>query len=409
MPKVKTHIVDPGVRFSQAFVVNPECCPSRASFLTGKYSHGTNIYRNRGPFGGFGSFDDSSTLATWLDEVGYRTALVGKYMNGYRDGSYLPPGWDKWTAFTSQRGNGNYYNYSLTRNGAISTYGSAVTDYSTDVLAADASAFIRATPDTTPLFLLFTPNAPHAPATPAERHRASFAELDKWNPPSYNEADVSDKPAYIQSSSPIGTQEFRRNQYRTLLAVDDAVERIVGTLRDTGRLQNTMLVFASDNGFLWSEHRWKGKAVPYEESIRIPFAIRYDPGVTAPHTNGKLVNNLDFAPTVAKLAGAASPGGGGRDLMPLVNGQAPKWRTDFLIEHMEDLPETPVPTYCAVRDVRYTFVAYATGEKELYDNTRDPYQLDNRAGDPAYTAVQDRLLQRLRFLCKPPPPGYTLP
>src|SRR3990170_6725693 len=167
MPSVEADLVDNGVVFSNGFVVNPLCCPSRASILTGRYSHGTGVYTNTSPDGGFSLFDDDSTVATWLDAAGYRTALVGKYLNGY-DGVTIPPGWDHWVAFSGNQG--SYYDYSLNVDGALEPHGSAPEDYSTDVLATHAESFILGVPAEEPVLLYMTPYAPHGPATAATRH-----------------------------------------------------------------------------------------------------------------------------------------------------------------------------------------------------------------------------------------------
>lgn len=400
-----------GVHFSKAFVVNPLCCPSRSTILTGNYSHTTDVYKNDPPHGGFPSFKDGSTLASWLHSAGYEPALIGKYLNAYTGArsSYIPPGWDRWVAFTTQNGNGDYYNYSLNVDGAAESHGSSVGDYSTDILAAKAEAFIRdASPDQ-PLFLYFTPNAPHAPYTPPERYKTAFSNLPVWRPPSFNEADVSDKPAYIRNhalAKPTAVETTRKKQYRSLLAVDDAVLEVLGALTDTGRLTNALVIFASDNGYSWGEHRWTSKTVPYEESIRVPLIIRYDQLTTTARTDSHLALNLDLAPTITDVTGAAGAGSEGSSLLPLLSQTAGSWRSDFLIEHLASFG---VPSYCAVRNDRYVYVAYGTGEKELYDPQVDPYELSNQSKNAALASIKVALRDRLRRLCSPPPPGYTVP
>jgi N-acetylglucosamine-6-sulfatase len=181
MPTVQSELVGKGMRFDQAFVVNSLCCPSRTTILTGRYSHNTGVYKNQMPYGGFSAFKrgkDANTLPVWLDQAGYQTALVGKYMNGYNDkhAFYEPPGWDEWQALTTLDKLGrDYYHYTIAENKQLTTYGTAGTidqaDYMTDVLADRAEAFIRSTPTTTPMFLAFWPwgartsPAPRRPAT----------------------------------------------------------------------------------------------------------------------------------------------------------------------------------------------------------------------------------------------------
>ena len=181
MPQTRALLGERGMTFDESFVVNPLCCPSRASLLTGKYSHGTGVYKNEPPHGGFASFDDDVTLATALDGVGYETALIGKYLNGYST-TYIPPGWDRWVAFQKS----DYFDYTLNVDGVSTAYGSAPADYSTDVIAGYADRFIRQADPAAPLFLDLSTWAPHAEAVPAPRHQAAFPDLAPWRPPSYN-------------------------------------------------------------------------------------------------------------------------------------------------------------------------------------------------------------------------------
>ncbi|MFN2543149.1 MAG: sulfatase [Actinomycetota bacterium] len=417
MPHVERDLVDHGVNFTNAFVTNSLCCPSRASILTGQYSHSNGVYRNRPPNGGFESFQphESSTIATSLQDAGYTTALVGKYLNHYgapgRNG-YVPPGWSRWVALAVDTV--RYYNEPLNVDGTVTRYGHAPGDYSTDVLSRDAVDIIHETNG--PLFLYFTPSAPHAPANPAPRDTRAFSDLPPWRSPNYDEADVSDKPEWVQSlprftaARKAREDHFRRLQYQSLLAVDRAVGKIVDALQATDRLSNSMIVFMSDNGMGWGEHRWTGKKDAYEESIRVPMIVRYDPMVTAHRSDPHLVLNIDLAPTFADLAGTQLEQPDGRSFLPLLGSDqpSPAWRTDFLVEHLRD-EDAPVPTYCAVRNEQYLYVVYETGEEELYDIQKDPYELNNRAFDPTLLPTLFQLRQRAKQLCSPPPPGFTFP
>jgi N-acetylglucosamine-6-sulfatase len=411
MPTVQRELVGRGVTFQNAFVVNPLCCPSRASFLTGRYSHSTGVYSNVPPYGGVSWFDDSSTLATALAAAGYRTGFVGKYLNGYL-GDFVPPGWHRWVANA-----GGFFGYGLNVDGFFVHYGLEEAAYSTDVFANEAVSFIQASPD--PFFLVLAPYAPHAPATPASRHLGRHAEIQPFRPDAYDEPDISDKPAWLHAFPPLAddrrvwTDDFRRRQLESLAGIDDAVRRVLETLEASGRLANTMIVFASDNGLLLGEHRLTNrKWSAFEESIRIPFVVRYDALVTAPRVDSRLVTNIDFAPTVAQLAGTALPPVDGTSLVPLLApaGPQPVWRTHFLIEHLQ-APSgalAEVPTYCAVRGQRLKYVVYSTREEELYDLAADPAELVNRAVDPAYRERKFALRSELKALCTPPPPGYEL-
>lgn len=410
MPTVQQRLVQHGVTFTNAFVVNSLCCPSRASLLTGKYSHSTGVWRNQPPFGGFASFDDTSTLATWLQRSGYTTGLFGKYLNGYSEApTYVPPGWDRWVSFVRSE----FFNYELSVDGTAVLHGEAASDYSTDVLADEVVSFIQSTRG--PLFALFTPYAPHLPATPAPRHLDAFADLPRWRPPNYNERNVSDKPAWLQAFKRLTKDERRQldavrlDRLRSLLAVDEAVGRIVDALEATGRLSDTVIFFLSDNGFALGEHRRRGKMAPYEESIRVPMVVRYDPLTGAPGTDENLVLNIDVAPTAADLAGIQAPGADGRSIVPLLRSPGSPWRQDFLVERLEKPGHSRVPTYCSVRTQDAAYVLYGSGEEELYDLTRDPYQQKNVVAARAFTAVLEALRSRLKELCQPPPPGFVIP
>ena len=411
MPTVDEELADHGISFERGYVSNPLCCPSRASILTGRYSHSNGVYTNKNgqPHGGFRAFDDRSTVATWLDEAGYRTAMLGKYFNGY-EGPYVPPGWDRWFATYV---NGAFYDYLATDDGVVRTYGSDPADYGTTVLATEAVRFIESTPADTPLFLYFAPHAPHEPAMAAPGDRRAYTDLGAWRPPNYDEADVSDKPAYIRDQPRLDAvasariDEFRRSQYASLLAVDRAVGTIVDALEQRGRLSNTLIVFTSDNGMLWGEHRWATKLVPYEESIHVPFIVRFDPMIGSPREDEHLVVNIDLAPTFAELARAAAPGAEGQSLVPLFENVRSPWRSEFLLEHMQH-SDGGVPTYCGVHAERYVYVRYRTGEEELYDLERDPTELANRVENERYAEPRMQMRQRLRELCDPLPPGYSL-
>src|SRR4051812_19410074 len=411
MPIVKHQLIDNGVRFTNGFVSNAICCPSRTSILTGDYSHTTGVFGNEPPNGGFQFFDDRSTLPVWLHHDGYQTGLFGKYMNSYEDAAlnrqYIPPGWDEWFAFAESQ----YYDYHVNDNGTLEYHGKKPQDYSTNVLANAASSYIRHMSG--PLMVFFDPAAPHAPATPAPGDGNAFANLPKWDPPSYNEQNVSDKPKWLQGVRPLGAgsqhtvQEFRRGQYGTLISLDNAVGELLSALRETGRLDNTFIIYLSDNGIEWGEHRWHTKRVPYEESIRVPFIVRYDPLTSHAGTDSHLVVNIDIAPTIADLAGVSDHGAEGRSLVPLLRESHPPWRSDFLLEHMKSDPVGP-PSFCGVRGENEVYVLYATGEEELYDLRSDPYELDNLASKPGEESTLRGFRERVRQLCKPTPPGLNL-
>ena len=411
MPIVERELAGKGISFSDAFVSNPLCCPSRASILTGNYSHTTGVYRQTPPFGAFRSFRDTSTLATWLHDAGYRTGLFGKYIDAYQHHAltgYVPPGWDRWLAFV----HASYYDYVLTDDGEPWVHGhDPVTDYSTTVLGEAVEDFILSAPPDQPIFAEFAPAAPHDPAIAEPEFGREFGGIPRWRPPSYDEPDISDKPSYMQDLPRLSgdsvrwTDGLRRRQYQTLQSVDRQVGRILRALKVTGRLENTVIVFTSDNGLLWGEHRWTKKEVPYDEALHVPMIVRADSRGLAPRTDDQLVLNIDIAPTIADLADVEHPATEGMSMAPLLADPRSPWRTDFLIEHMQGT--NPVPSYCGVRSRTHKYVRYVTGERELYDLETDPGEMVNVVDDPTMAADVGRLDARLDELCDPAPPGMN--
>lgn len=406
-----------GTRFANAFAPTPVGCPSRSTILRGQYAHNHGVVRNNGPDGGFAAFRDlereRSTVAVWLQEAGYRTAMVGKYLNGYgeRGGTtYVPPGWDRWHATMSL----DYFDYQLNENGRVVSYGDRARDYQTDVLSERARAFVRATPAERPFFLYLAPRNPHGPSTAAPRHANAFPDAHAPRVPSFNEADVTDKPAYVRESPRLTRRQIAaldegyRQRLRSLLAVDDMVGALLATLRATpGRLENTHVFFTSDNGYHQGEHRRPvGKGSPYEASSRLPLLVR-GPGVAAGRTEEGLVLNADLAPTFADLAGATPDGFvDGRSLRPLLAGDSVAWRRAVLLERLaadvariagaeeESGSALRIPPYRALRTDDRLYVEYDTGERELYDVRADPYELRNLlAGtvEPEHLTEADRL------------------
>lgn len=433
MPKVRTLLTERGTSFSNYLLNVSLCCPSRSSFLRGQYAHNTQVLTNAaGASGGYETAHalgiEQSTVATWLQGAGYRTALMGKYLNGYRQhDTVVPPGWDEW--YGSDDGYGEF-NYRLNENGTVVQHGNTPEEYLTDVLAGKAADFVARTAagGATPLFLYLAPFAPHQPATPAPRYANAFPDAKAPRPPSYNEADVSDKPQWVQRLPLLSPQRqteidaLYRKRLQSLQAVDDLVERVVNALQTAGRLDNTYIVFSSDNGFHLGEHRApSGKTQPYEADIRVPLIVR-GPGVAAGKTVDALAGNVDLAPTFAEWGGAATPDFvDGRSLAPWLRGESPPaWRTAYLIAHYnatqkntrgrkpgkrtkptaatQTVQSNGEPGFHGLRTGGYTYVEYDSNERELYDLTRDPDQLDNRAkaADPALLAQLAAQLAAIR-------------
>ncbi|HEX7614428.1 MAG TPA: sulfatase-like hydrolase/transferase, partial [Thermoanaerobaculia bacterium] len=424
-------LVARGTSFPNNMVPLSLCCPSRTTILRGQYPHNTGVLGNSLPSGGFekayNENVEASTVATLLHGAGYRTALFGKYLNGYPDtaaGLYVPPGWDEWYSPVSGDPYSEY-SYTLNENGQKFPYGSTPADYGTDVYLGKAVDFIRRAPGTPPIFMYFATYAPHMPYTPAPRHAGLFPGVTAPHFPSFNESDVSEKPAYI-SSKPLLTQadiagidSDYRMRLQALQAVDEAIATLIDTLSSAGRLANTYLVFASDNGYHMGEHRLlPGKYTPYETDIHVPLVVR-GPGVPAGVVRSEYTADLDLAETFAELAGVPPLSfSDGRSLAPLLRGApASNWRQAFFLEEFgtgefdppdvlagtprepldkQDLATTvPIPSYYGFQAPGYKYVEYKSGEKELYVSS-DPYELTNVAAkvDPAIAASLVAYLNR---------------
>jgi arylsulfatase A-like enzyme len=415
MPVMETlneELIGNGINFTNGIVTTPLCCPSRASVLTGQYAHNHGVLTNRQPNGGAPAFVDTSTLAIWLDDAGYRTAWMGKYMNAYEDlapAGYVPPGWDVWDVFY----NGGsdpltrmYLDYSLSQNGKIVSYGDRAKDYSTDVLARKGVEFIKDSA-AEPFFLVLSFFAPHQPYKPADRHNKLFsADLVEWRPPNFNEEDVSDKPQWVQAVDSANIdyidKEYKRS-LRTLVAVDEAIADVLEALDNIGQRENTVIIFMSDNGLAWGEHRMTtSKNCPYEECIRVPFVISYPTLIPQPRTESRMVLNVDLAPTLAELAGSPIPDTiNGTSLLPLLrNDPALAWRDAVLFEHWptgEGFGDT-IPTFYGIRTDTWKYVEYDTGERELYDLVNDPYEMENQIQNPEYAPLIAELAVKLAEL-----------
>jgi arylsulfatase A-like enzyme len=414
-------LADGGTTFENAFVTDPLCCPSRATTLRGQYAHNHRVLGNWPPLGGAGKFRDlgheDSTVATWLRGEGYRTALVGKYMNHYH-GDRVPVGWDDWYGIS-----GGHTSRDLNENGRIRRY-DAEHEHLDDVIAEKAAVYVRTTAaDDPPFFAWVGTQAPHAPATPAPRHEGAFSDARLPRPPSFDEGNVSDKPDWVRDN-PSLTQEqvdsmedLYRSRLRSMLAVDDMVGRLMDALRESGELDDTYVFFTSDNGWHAGEHRLTtGKWTAYEEDVRVPLIVS-GPSVPEGKTLPHLVLNNDLAPTFADLAGADPPGFvDGRSLKPLLTDDPPPvddWRSAFLVEAAAEQGSTtgqplsgdPItdggrrvpredwgrPALVAVRTEARLYVEYGDGGRELYDLGEDPHQLVNR-----HETVEPELLRRLQ-------------
>ncbi|NOT05082.1 MAG: sulfatase [Anaerolineales bacterium] len=411
MKNLQELVVARGTSLDDFLITNPNCCPSRSTILRGQYTHSHQVFHNTAPDGGFVKFNevgnDASTLGVWLQEAGYRTALIGKYLNGYPlgdDRAYIPPGWSEW--YSPAKGNAyDGYDYVLNENGVLIPYSPAEANYFTDVASRKAVDFIqRAGQDDIPFFLFLTLFAPHEPSTAANRHRDLFPSITVPASPSSNEADVSDKPIDM-SRNPLLTDEIvssldqkYRQRILSLQAVDEMFAELVKVLEQTGQLDNTYIVFTSDNGYHFGQHRLvEGKGTFYKEDIIVPFIVR-GPGVTENRTvAGFLAGNVDIPLTIADWAGVVPPDFvEGRSLAKVLAGDpAPEkdCREAYLLEYYTPADANDgsaskgitAPYKLGLRTTEYLYVEHSNGFVEFYDLITDPYELENIAStaDPA--------------------------
>ena len=429
MTTVQRALVDRGVSFANSYATTPECCPSRVSFETGQYPHNHGVLTRHPPDGGFSAFAAQpklieNALPAALHDAGYRTAYIGKYMNGYGIRDYggirspgmrrfVPPGWDRWyvpidhTDYTM-------YGYRLNENGHLRSYGLARSDYQTDVYARLAQTFIRKGANRPqPFFLTVGTLAPHQEGPPlvgprergrhprpAHRDLGRFGRRPLPSPPSFNEPNLSDKPSFLRDTPRLGNTRISqlRNIYRSrlesLLAVDDLVRGLVHELRAAGELDNTYIVFTSDNGFMLGQHRKQGKRAVYEESVRVPLIIR-GPGLPAGRVRSQLAANIDLAPTILDAAGV-SPRlkMDGISLLPLAHNPAGGGTRSLVLEYLAGRSG-----YSAVRTPDgFLYAEHRNGERQLYDLNEDPYELHNQAGRPSDARLEAKLARRLAAL-----------
>ncbi len=397
MPNLQSLVQAQGASFSNYFVTSALCCPSRSSFMRGQYPHNTTILTNEDGFVKFHKTGlESSTVATWLQAGGYRTALMGKYLNGYLEApgaglfEFVPPGWSEWDV----AGDGfREYDYTLNHNGTLERYGHRPQDFLTDVLTRRATDFIeRSVLASVPFFLELSTFAPHSPYTPPARFSNLFSGAKAPRPLSFN-ATGSGEPKWLAALPALSTGQIEsmdtiyRQRLQAVQGIDAAIATLVDTLRREKVLDNTYIIFTSDNGYHLGQHRLPaGKQTAFDSDIRVPLVIR-GPGIH-PRQVDAMAMNIDLAPTIAAWAGVSPPGFvDGRALQPVLWNRAPNdWRTTVLIEHTgpPTLPGDPDyqardnPTsYSALRTSSHLYVSSANGEEELYDRRVDPDELHN--------------------------------
>jgi N-acetylglucosamine-6-sulfatase len=389
MENLRSLITNNGATLKNAYVTQSECCPSRASILRGQYPHNTGVTTNRAEdYAEFvSSGREASTFATWIHDAGYQTAYFGKYLNGY-DTTRIPPGWDRW-----------FSDYGATKDQQFNDQGKVVTynpnnHLFEDVLRDKTLKWLKDRDTSKPFLALISTHAPHQPAIPAPRHANLFPGAELPKPPSFNEAQVSDKNEWVRQLPLLNPtqiemmQRLYRNRLRVMEGVDEMLGAVVSQLRAQGELENTYIFFSSDNGFHMGEHRFiQGKETAYQEDIAVPMIVR-GPGVPAHVTRQQLVLNQDLAPTFADIANASVPNFvDGRSFLPVLGDHPPDaWRSGFLVQARiteKRLQLTmPMPQNFALRTARYEYIDYPSGKDELYDMDRDPYQLHSIYASP---------------------------
>lgn len=423
MPTVRK-LAQHGVTYNNAVVPNSLCCPSRASLLTGRYSAETGVWSNQGDDGGWPQFtangNDKQSIAVELKRLGYQTGFFGKYLNDFKPppGAGAPPGWDSWRSMnvrsrtkelTSYEDFNVYTNDDQPREELRAEW---EVGYSTTYFGEATEAFIRAASPEEPLFTIFAPRAPHMPATPEPQYENTAPDgTALTKDPAFDEDDVSDKPPWIQAQgkgeipgswrwgSPA---EVWQNQWETMRSVDDQVDSILTALKETGRLDNSLIVFTTDNGFMHGQHRSYFKISPYRASNEVDLIVRY-PNDSITGAEDRIVTaNVDVASTVLAWAGSDERRSGiplnedtkQRDGIPLVG--IPKPMDHGVSE----------PAFCGWRTSTSLFVRYGSGDEEFYDYETDPHELTNRIDDPNYAKTIRASRRMARLNCTTPPPSF---
>jgi N-acetylglucosamine-6-sulfatase len=483
MPNTMRLIRNKGIRFSNYLTPFPLCAPSRATLLSGRYAQNTGVIRVGGPRGGWNAYRENGiydeNLPVWLQRSGYRTAHFGKFMNQYGAPdepaeTTVPPGWDRWVSDATDNSTREYYGYRQNRDGKITErlgwpfydtlggkdpigcpwLGPETCNYHSDSMSLLAADEIRDSGNS-PFYLQVDYHTPHGDSRPpigpepAVRHYDTALSNPTPRPPGFNEKDVSDKPWFLRKQTPRLTssevvQMTSEDQkgIEALRSVDDGVKWIMRALREAGKLNNTYVIFTSDNGFFLGQHRFsRGKLLPYEPAVKVPMVIR-GPGIKPRSTSRELVANQDIAPTVLGITGAnAGERMDGRSMVRFWEEPKKRTRRPILLSSYQtptrlipgDYPDEPIvpegnsggarvsakaknQNYVGVRLGPYKYIEYEQGPRELYMLTRDPGELHNRIRDPRFGGVKrymNEQLDRLRACraaeCRVEAPRWPMP
>ncbi len=386
-----------GVTFTNYFVTDSLCCPSRSSIFTGRFPHDTGVFKNTGEDGGYSAFrkngNEQVTFATALSAGGYRMAMLGKYLNGYRPfHDSVAAGWKTWAV----AGNGYpEFNYVLNQDGKVVRYDNKPTDYLTDVLSGIAVRFIKEQADV-PFLIEVATFAPHAPYVPAPRDANAFPSLRAPQTGAFNAAPDANAPKWLRSHRALSDADVAaidrdfRKRAQSVLAVDKMIGELQAAVAAIGEEKNTYFIFSSDNGYHMGEHRlMPGKMTAFDTDIHVPLVIT-GPGISAGHTAEEIVENIDLCPTFTEIGGASPPPtADGRSLITLMHGQTVSdWRKSALVEHHGPNRDPKDPdhpalrsgnptTYEAIRGRTWVYVEYVDGEREYHNLIIDPDELRN--------------------------------
>jgi arylsulfatase A-like enzyme len=390
MPETRRYLVRGGTTFKNAFVTTPMCCPSRASVFSGRYAHNHGVVNNEE--GQAEALDQSTLIQSYLHRAGYRTGLVGKYLNKW-DISRAPPNFDEYEFYSE---GAPYLRGHWNLNGDLTSPGM----YSTDFLQQRAEEFLRSSEsgDEQPWFLYLATPAPHGPSVTEPQYRG--VPVPSWSGnPAVREKDRSDKPRFVrrEREDPAFTSHVRDRQLRTLMSVDDLVGGILGLLRELDEERRTLVIFTSDNGVSWGEHFLRGKSTPYTNSIQVPLMMRWPGRIPEGKVDSRIVANIDIAPTILD-ATSISPDRrmDGRSVLKRSS------RRQLLAEYtfMEGFE---APNWASLRTKAFQYTEYYKREgggvrfREYYDLERDPWQLHNLLGDehPSNDPNVEALTRRL--------------